>query len=58
MQRTAVERHEVFGFDAYAFDEDYQMVEGEWIFQIWYGDKMPVEQRFTAYRPETDARDG
>ena len=29
-----LERGEVFAFDAYAFNEDYEMVEGEWEFQI------------------------
>jgi hypothetical protein len=58
MINRKVERHEVFAFDAYAFNEDYELVEGEWIFQIWYGDEKLVEQRFTTFRPETDAQDG
>ncbi len=50
-----VERNEVFAFDAYALNEDYEMVEGEWIFQIWFQDAMLVEQRFTTYRPEQES---
>jgi hypothetical protein len=43
---------QVIAFDGYAFNEDYELVEGEWRFQIWYRDKMMVEQKFTTYRPE------
>jgi len=28
------------------------MVEGEWVFQIWYGDRLLVELTFTTNRPE------
>lgn len=47
-----VKRGEVFAFDGYAFNEDYEMVEGEWVFQIWYEGQKLVEQRFTSYKPE------
>ena len=33
-----LERGEVFAYDAYAFNEDYEMVEGEWSFETWYKD--------------------
>jgi len=46
---------QVIGFDGYAFNEDYELVEGEWTFQIWFQDKLMVEQTFTAYRPEEAA---
>ena len=46
---------QVIGFDGYAFNEDYELVEGDWAFQIWYGDKMMVEQTFTTYWPEQGA---
>jgi len=46
-----LDRGKVFAYDAYALNEDYEMVEGEWVFQIWYkGDKL-VEQKFTTYHP-------
>lgn len=49
-----LERGEVFAYDAYAFNEDYEMVEGDWTFQIWHQDRLLVEQAFTTYRvPET-----
>ncbi|MEN8205062.1 MAG: DUF3859 domain-containing protein [Pseudomonadota bacterium] len=42
---------QVIGFDGYAFNEDYELVEGEWTFQIWYQDHLLVEQTFTTYWP-------
>jgi hypothetical protein len=47
-----LESWEVFAYDAYAFNEDYEMVEGEWTFQIWYGDEMLIEQTFETYWPD------
>jgi hypothetical protein len=41
----------VTSIDAYALSEDYELVEGEWIFQLWHEDKMLAEQKFTAYWP-------
>jgi hypothetical protein len=41
----------VTSIDAYALSEDYELVEGDWIFQLWYEDKMLAEQKFTAYWP-------
>jgi hypothetical protein len=49
---------QVIGFDGYAFNEDYELVEGDWTFQIWFGDKMLVEQTFTTYWPEEGADTG
>ncbi len=49
--RGKVETGQVMGLDGYAFNEDYEMVEGDWIFQLWYQDKLLIEQKFTAYRP-------
>jgi len=46
---------QVIGFDGYAFNEDYELVEGEWTFQIWYQDQMLLEQTFTMYWPEEGA---
>lgn len=47
-----IEVQQVMGFDGYAFNEDYELVEGDWIFQIWYEDRKLIEQKFTAYRPD------
>jgi hypothetical protein len=49
-----VEHNEVFGYDVYALNEDYEMVDGEWTFQIWFDDKLLVEQEFTTFWPEAD----
>ena len=48
-----VKRGEVFAFDGYAFNESYEMVEGDWVFQIWYENQKLVEQKFTSYKPMT-----
>ncbi|RDH82518.1 MAG: hypothetical protein DIZ80_09535 [endosymbiont of Galathealinum brachiosum] len=45
-----VKRGEVFAFDGYAMNENYEMVEGDWVFQIWYEGKKMVEQKFTSYK--------
>lgn len=50
-----VERNEVFAYDVYALNEAYEMVEGEWVFQIWYEDELLIEQRFTTYRENAPA---
>jgi hypothetical protein len=42
----------VTSLDGYALSEGYELVEGDWIFQLWYGDDLPVEQKFTTYRPQ------
>jgi hypothetical protein len=44
----------VNAIDAYALSEDYELVEGDWTFQLWYEDKLVVEQTFTTYRPDKD----
>jgi hypothetical protein len=54
MINKKLEGGEVFAFDTYALNEDYEMVEGEWVFQIWYQDKMLVEQKFTTYWPDDE----
>ena len=49
-----ISRGEVFAYDAYALSEDYEMVEGDWVFQIWYKDKKLVEKKFTTYTPGSE----
>jgi hypothetical protein len=46
---------QVLGFDGYAFNEDYELVEGDWTFQIWFREHLLVEQTFTMYWPEEGA---
>ncbi len=38
----------------YKFDKEYEMVEGEWVFQYMYKNKMIIEQKFQLYKPATD----
>ena len=47
-----VETQQVMGFDGYAFNEDYELVEGDWIFQIWYQDKKLIERKFVSVQPQ------
>jgi hypothetical protein len=42
----------VTALDGYALIEDYELVEGDWTFQLWYEDNLLVEQTFTSYWPE------
>jgi len=48
----------VNSYDAYGFHEDYELVEGDWTFQLWYEDALLIEQKFTTYSPEEDASSG
>ncbi len=47
-----VQVQQVLGFDGYGFNEDYELVEGDWIFQIWYQDKKLIERKFVSVWPE------
>lgn len=38
----------------YSLDEDYELVQGEWIFQYWFENKLLVEQKFVTYVPVAD----
>ena len=44
----------VTAIDAYALSEDYELVEGDWVFQLWYQDEMLVEAKFTTYWPQEE----
>jgi len=48
--RTSISQ--VIAFDGYAFNEDYELVEGDWVFQIWFKNQKLVEQKFTTYYSE------
>ena len=45
----------VTALDGYALSEDYELVEGNWTFQLWYQDDLLVEQSFTTYWSEESA---
>lgn len=42
------------GYIGYGFDEDYELVEGDWVFEVWYRDKKMVKQKFTTYWPDKE----
>lgn len=43
---------QVIAYTGYGLNEDYEMLEGDWTFQIWYQNKKLVEQTFTTYIPD------
>jgi hypothetical protein len=51
MIKGRVSSGQVIAYTGYGLDEDYELVEGDWVFQIWYQDKKMIEQKFTTYRP-------
>jgi hypothetical protein len=50
-KKGIVKSQQVLGFDGYAFNEDYELVEGDWVFQIWYRDQKLVERKFVTVPP-------
>jgi hypothetical protein len=46
--------NQVIAYTGYGFDEDYELVEGEWSFEIWYKDKKVIDHTFTTYRADED----
>jgi len=44
--------NQAIGFTGYGLDEDYELVAGDWVFEIWYGDKKMIEHKFTTYWPD------
>lgn len=51
-KKGIVKSQQVLGFDGYAFNEDYELVEGDWIFQVWYQDQKLVERKFVTVPPK------
>ena len=45
---------QVMVFDGYGFHEDYELVEGDWIFQVWYQDQKLVERKFYTVQPQPE----
>jgi hypothetical protein len=52
MIKGKISSNQVIAYTGYGLDEDYELVEGDWIFEIWYQDKKVIEQKFTTYRPD------
>lgn len=43
---------QVIAYTGYGLNEEYEMIEGDWTFQIWYQDKKVIEKTFTTYWQE------
>ena len=43
---------QVIAYTGYGLNESYEMLEGEWSFQIWYGDEKLIDQSFITYHPD------
>jgi hypothetical protein len=54
MIKSRVSVNQVIAYTGYGFDEDYEMVEGDWVFEIWHEDTRLIEQTFTTYQPDKD----
>ena len=54
MLRQKVSVNQAIGYTGYGLDEDYELVEGDWVFEIWYQDKKMLEQTFTTYWPDEE----
>lgn len=54
MIKGKVRVNQVIAYTGYGLDEDYELLEGEWIFQIWYEDRKLVEQKFVTYFPDKE----
>lgn len=54
MIKGRVSVNQVIAYTGYGFDEDYEMVEGDWVFEIWHEDTRLIEQTFTTYQPDKD----
>jgi len=54
MIKGRVSSSQAIGYTGYGLDEDYELVEGDWVFEIWYQDRKLIEQTFTTYWPDED----
>jgi len=50
--KVKVTANQAIAYTGYGLDEDYELVEGDWIFEIWYQDKKLIDQTFTTYWPD------
>lgn len=54
MIKRKVRVNQVNAYTGYGFDEAYEMLEGDWVFEIWYRDRKLIEQTFTTYWPDKE----
>lgn len=51
---ATVSVNQAIGYTGYGFDEEYELVEGDWNFEIWHDGQKLVEQKFTTYWPDQE----
>ena len=54
MIKGQVNTGQVIAYTGYDLYEDYELVEGNWVFEIWHKDKKLIEQKFTSYWPDKE----
>ncbi len=54
MMKQKVSVNQAIGYTGYGLDEDYELVEGDWVFEIWYQGKKMIDQKFTTYWPDKE----
>lgn len=54
MIKGQVKTGQVIAYTGYDLYEDYELVEGSWVFEIWYRGKKLIEQKFTSYWPDKE----
>ena len=54
MLKQRVSVNQAIGYTGYGLDEDYELVEGDWVFEIWYQGEKVIEQKFTTYWPDEE----
>jgi len=52
MMKQRVSVNQAIGYTGYGLDEDYELVEGDWVFEIWYQGKKMIDHKFTTYWPD------
>lgn len=52
MLKQKVSVNQAIGYTGYGLDEDYELVEGDWVFEIWYEGEKVIDQKFTTYWPD------
>ena len=54
MLKQKVSVNQAIGYTGYGLDEDYELIEGDWVFEIWYQGEKMIEQIFTTYWPDEE----
>jgi hypothetical protein len=49
-----ISSNQAIGYTGYGLDEEYELVEGDWVFELWYQDKKLINQTFTTYWPDKE----